>query len=65
MSDLFIAKVVISHWEDVEKVVIILAKSSYKPNIKYISLIILLYFGYTFKTKHRNIENFTSFSHFS
>jgi hypothetical protein len=41
-------------WED-------LAKSGYKPNVKYKSLIILLYFGYTLKTKYTNLAIFTTF----
>jgi len=31
-----------------------LAQSGYKPNMSYKSLIIVLYFGYTLKTKYRN-----------
>ncbi len=40
-----------------------LAKSGYKPNMKYKSLIILLYFfGCTLKTKYRNLVIYTIFS---
>jgi hypothetical protein len=37
-----------------------LAKSGYKSNMKYKYWIILLYIGYTLKTKHKNLRIFFS-----
>jgi hypothetical protein len=32
-------------------------KSGYKRNVEYKSLTVFVYFGYTLKTKHRNMAN--------